>query len=561
MSDDPSSSPVPSTSSTLVSSSPTSNWQAIRPWFPLLNLIVREITSVSVTFLLSAAANQSSDDLDLDVDLKHELENDEPAPTHASIISEALAKGLSVKVNGSPWQRVFIRIDDPADEAIIIIYGLMPGRQYDIDLGIVHTRHLRRQITTEDSEPSSPSSPSIAAITPVINNNATTTAPTAPHNTTDSINGPPAPPPFTIEDRLAQLNNTLSLLHTERETLQSQIKTVRRDGQKADAALRTEIDILKRAADKHTAAEARSKQKILAIQEAVKRTQAGARVTDEQIAEIENSLPGIMKEKEEKEAEYERVKKDAERVRKERESADEKDKKRLDKMRAELSILAHKLEKMKGKREKLETLVPDLEDQLKETSQELENLAKEEDELNIHELASMSGMIGVSDQDYSYDGLSRRRANTGGNRSNSSTISRPQPLSDNGVSPPWNSTVPPRLRDSSALGQLDPSFTLQTHSPTRLESLGRYSFPPGFMHFNHSDPLHSALSSPTSSSSDSPIGPHHPGLQKSTTSPYLSRTSTFEPSRSVSYVAPIQRPNGAGVSRSKSGVSPQSRHV
>lgn len=149
MSDDPSSSPVPSTSSTLVSSSPTSNWQAIRPWFPLLNLIVREITSVSVTFLLSAAANQSSDDLDLDVDLKHELENDEPAPTHASIISEALAKGLSVKVNGSPWQRVFIRIDDPADEAIIIIYGLMPGRQYDIDLGIVHTRHLRRQITTE----------------------------------------------------------------------------------------------------------------------------------------------------------------------------------------------------------------------------------------------------------------------------------------------------------------------------------------------------------------------------------------------------------------------------
>lgn len=393
----------------------------------------------------------------------------------------------------------------------------------------------------------------------MINNTSTTTAaPAAPHNTTDPLNGPPAPPPFTIEDRLAQLNNTLSLLHTERETLQSQIKTARRDGQKADAALRTEIDILKRAADKHTAAEARSKQKILAIQEAVKRTQAGARAADEQKEEIENSLPGLTKEKEEKEAEYERAKKEADRVRKEREIADEKNKKRLDKMRAELSILAHKLEKMKGKREKLETLVPDLEEQLRETNQELENLGKEEEELNIHELASMTGMIGVDDQDYSYQGLSRRRANTGSNGSNSSTISRPQRISENGVNLPWNSTVPPRLRDP---GQPDTPYSLQTQPQTRKDSLGRYSYPPGLIHFNHSDPLHSALSSPSSSSSGSPIGPHHPGIQKSTTSPYLSRATAFEPSKNISYIAPIQRPNGATVSRSKSIASPQSRHI
>lgn len=142
-----SSSPTPSTSSTLVSGSPTSNWHAIRPWFPPLNLIVREVTSVSVTFLLSASIVHPPD-LDLGVDLD-ELEQDVQSQPQPSIISEALAKGLSVKVNGSPWQRVFIRIDDTADEAVIIIYGLMPGRQYDIDLGIVHTRHLRSQVTTE----------------------------------------------------------------------------------------------------------------------------------------------------------------------------------------------------------------------------------------------------------------------------------------------------------------------------------------------------------------------------------------------------------------------------
>jgi hypothetical protein len=137
-----SSSPAPSPSSTLVSSSPLSNWHAVRPWLPPLTLLVKEVTSVSVTFLLSATITPPPD---LDFDIDAELEGEEKQ----SIISEALAKGLSVKVNGSPWQRVIIRIDDAADEAIIIIYGLMPGRQYDIDLGIVHTRHLRRQVTTE----------------------------------------------------------------------------------------------------------------------------------------------------------------------------------------------------------------------------------------------------------------------------------------------------------------------------------------------------------------------------------------------------------------------------
>ncbi len=65
------------------------------------------------------------------------------------IVSDVLSKGLSVKVNGTPWQRVLMRIDDEADEAVIILYGLMPGRQYDIELGIVpNEKTLRSQVTT-----------------------------------------------------------------------------------------------------------------------------------------------------------------------------------------------------------------------------------------------------------------------------------------------------------------------------------------------------------------------------------------------------------------------------
>ena len=65
------------------------------------------------------------------------------------IVSDILAKGLSVKVNGTPWQRVILKMDDMLDEAIIILYGLMPSRQYDVELGILPGEaSVRGQITT-----------------------------------------------------------------------------------------------------------------------------------------------------------------------------------------------------------------------------------------------------------------------------------------------------------------------------------------------------------------------------------------------------------------------------
>lgn len=136
-------------------------WHSIRPWIPPLSLNVREITSVSATFILSSSLSDSDLDPALvalgitaaeDEDDKDNLEEDSRRPKTQSIISDALAKGLSVNVNGSPWQRVFIRIEDKVDEAVIIIYGLMPGRHYDIDLAIVQggqTSNLKRQVTTE----------------------------------------------------------------------------------------------------------------------------------------------------------------------------------------------------------------------------------------------------------------------------------------------------------------------------------------------------------------------------------------------------------------------------
>jgi len=70
----------------------------------------------------------------------------------ARAVSDAFAQGLSVKVNSSPWQRVLFRFDEEFDEAIIVVLGLIPDRQYDVELGMSHCHEsLRSQITIDDA--------------------------------------------------------------------------------------------------------------------------------------------------------------------------------------------------------------------------------------------------------------------------------------------------------------------------------------------------------------------------------------------------------------------------
>ena len=168
----------------------TPQWRSIRPWAPSLRLAVREITSVSATFILSSSLSDRESDPSLAsrgliaAAEESDLRETEPVASSSAIpsswnntnegslksqarsfIADALANGLSVTVNGSPWPRAFIRIDEQSDEAVIIVYALMPGRQYDVELGLrpndqqssnnndATTPHLNSQITTE-GEPS-----------------------------------------------------------------------------------------------------------------------------------------------------------------------------------------------------------------------------------------------------------------------------------------------------------------------------------------------------------------------------------------------------------------------
>ena len=194
---------------------------------------------------------------------------------------------------------------------------------------------------------------------------------------------------MTLEEKLKHLQQNLTTINEERETLLASLKTMRKDSQKADSALRSEIDALKRNSERHALAEAKGRQKVLALQEAVKRAQNATKDIEAKVKELEEEMPALNDAKDKKEIEYAALKKEADKVRKEREILEEKEKRRQEAMKAELAGLAVKLEKLGAKKEKLETgIVPELEQKLKEIEKEIEeeeqNLLKLESERNAN---------------------------------------------------------------------------------------------------------------------------------------------------------------------------------
>ncbi|KAI0340391.1 hypothetical protein BDW22DRAFT_1379196 [Trametopsis cervina] len=383
-----------------------SQWHTIRPWRPTLALIVREITSVSATFILSSplgadssATDQSLASLGLTNSSDEDFDDDSSSSRRIQIVSDVLSKGLSVKVNGTPWQRVLMKIDDEADEAVIILFGLMPGRQYDVELGIVpNEKALRSQITTETSVHPSELDTSQELSSDDINDlpsqsfsspsgaPASTfppdTSPSFPSTTLpqSELTPPSSAPSFSLEDRRIQLTHMLSMLNNEHSSLTSTLKSARRDAQKADAALRAEIEALKRASERSAPTELRARQKARALQEAARQALAAAESVQAHVQELENALPALLRRKDELEQEWGVVERAAKEVSVRREEAEGREKKRAEGRQAELASLSARLDRLTARREKLDApggTINELEERLRRLEEEREQIERD----------------------------------------------------------------------------------------------------------------------------------------------------------------------------------------
>ena len=110
-------------------------WHTVRPWTPRFTLVVREVTSVSATFVLTPAGNTNTPDSSKSIvkngvdgstleDTSHTNSNSGSSDSLIpNIVSEAFNRGLTVTVNGAQWKRVLMRMDEAHGEAVIVLLG------------------------------------------------------------------------------------------------------------------------------------------------------------------------------------------------------------------------------------------------------------------------------------------------------------------------------------------------------------------------------------------------------------------------------------------------------
>lgn len=168
----------------------------------------------------------------------------------------------------------------------------------------------------------------------------------------------------------------------------------RKESQRSENAVRAEIETLKKAAEKQAVADQRAKQKVLALQEAIKQTHSAALDIESQTRALQDELPGITQEVSLVEEDYNTVSETSEKKEAETDLALKADKKRVAEAQAELTSVTNRTEKLTLKREKLaHETVPELEHQLAEVRREIDQLEAQKEQFSRIQLAVAEGVL------------------------------------------------------------------------------------------------------------------------------------------------------------------------
>lgn len=326
------------------------------------------------------------------------------------------------------------------------------------------------------------------------------------------------------EDCLPALQSKLSSLKAQITNLTATLKSTRRESQKADASLKSEIEALNRASEKAGAVEAKARQRIRALEDAVRRVNEGKEDIDRVRSELEDEVPGLRKQVREREEECEVLRKEAGKVRREREAKEEVRRRRVEVVKADIGSTEHRLERLCGRQDKLEgTVLPDLEKTLMEIEKEIQE---------VESGSNSDGLVGQYP----------------------APIGRPTQIPP--VSPPQYRRSQPRTPVAYRMGQDGAPPGLGLSNPYAGGTLS-HSTNSAFTHSTSSSlshPKFPILSHSTSS------GPSHSSVgSTSGVSMLSSKAPPFEPTRGFRSsfpplspppgIAPIQRPIGTRTGR------------
>ncbi|KIM34431.1 hypothetical protein M408DRAFT_325833 [Serendipita vermifera MAFF 305830] len=367
-----------------------SGWETIRPWTNRVAIQVKELTSISATFILSSATAADATDGELAA-----LHSAEPIPQRLQkSVGEILSHGFTIKVNGGSWNNSFLNVEEDGSEAVIILHGLRPGRRYEVELTLEQEESaLKKDFATLENDlfAQQMSFDQIQAPEENINDLSPLSPEVVPsRELTPPITPESASPPqsITAEEKAAYLRLRKLSFDAQIKDLDSQLKLERKESQRAENATRAEIETLKKASEKQTVADQRAKQKILALQEAVKQTLSATGDIEAQAVATQAELPELQKKESAIEADHATVMEAAKQKDAEVEQALRSDKKRTSDLQSELTTLSNRVEKLTSKRDKLvNETVPELEQQLADIRKEIEEAEFEKEQFSHYSIS------------------------------------------------------------------------------------------------------------------------------------------------------------------------------
>lgn len=206
-------------------------------------------------------------------------------------------------------------------------------------------------------------------------------------STPPATDAPPAPIPTNIlnpvDTQAAQIRHMIAAAHAEKDLVQNQIKEARRAAQRAEAALKVEIESVKKATEKAGSMDLRAKQKALALQEQVKQGWTGAEHAEAEAAEVDKGMHELEDKLESAKIEVETVKAEWLSIKKSEDESKEVDRKTRSEEEKKLAEVVSKVDKMRAKKEKKEAEKAELERKLEDLErQRLEVERRNEEDRN-----------------------------------------------------------------------------------------------------------------------------------------------------------------------------------
>lgn len=190
----------------------------------------------------------------------------------------------------------------------------------------------------------------------------------------------PTPVLSVVDTQTAQMRHLVASASAEKEHLSAQIKEARRASQRAEAALRQEIDAVKKSTEKAGSLDLRAKQKALALQEQVKQGWAGAEIADQQTVQVESGMGDLETLLNAAVSEVDELKSGMADARDKEEDARERDKRMRAEEEKKLGEVVAKVEKLRLKKERKEAEKLDLERRIEDLERQRVDVERQAEE-------------------------------------------------------------------------------------------------------------------------------------------------------------------------------------